>query len=102
MLVERDYGVAFYAGHRDGHDLIVELFRRDGRRGAALALRGEEILIFARDVAALRDEIGSLAHRDQPLGRELRVGEAPAERGVGDGGRFPNSKLPAEWLISMG
>src|SRR5256885_8106482 len=41
--------------------------RLERRPGAALALDGEGILLLARDLVALRDQLGRLAQRDRPV-----------------------------------
>ena len=45
-----------------GHDLVLEGAGRHRGAGAALALEGERVLVFARDAVALGDVLGGHAH----------------------------------------
>jgi len=84
MLVDRyDHGVAVAPTHPHRHDLVVEAARRDGAGRTLLAFRGEGVLRIAGDTVFVGDDLGGLPETDRPLVRKGRVGEAPAQDGVG-------------------
>src|SRR5436309_1407027 len=65
-------------GEGDRHELVREHARLERRPGAALALDGEGILLGARDLVALRDQLGRLAQRDRPVLFEPGIREPPS------------------------
>src|SRR3989475_9612877 len=66
-------------GEGDRHELVGEHARLERRPGAALALDGEGILLLARDLVALRDQLGRLAQRDRPVLFQPGIGEPPSD-----------------------
>ena len=84
MLVALDDdGLALSLRDGDRDDLVGESARLDGSDRALLALERERVLALARDVPALGDVLGGLAHRVRVVALgEARVDEAPAERRV--------------------
>ncbi|MCY1524978.1 hypothetical protein D9M68_599410 [compost metagenome] len=77
--------------HAHRHDFVIEQARGLGAGGALLALQGVEVLGFAADVVAARDDLGGLAHGVVDAGvfeLQARVDEVvlvDALQGQGDG-----------------
>src|SRR5690348_13070946 len=69
--------------HRDRDNLFRQPAALHGSTSLLLAEQGEGVLVLARNAASLGDIFGGLTEGvGVPRGLELRVREAPAERGI--------------------
>ncbi len=87
MFIPDDGGVgrgSWGVGEAHGHDFVIEGAVLLRARGAPLALRGEAILVGARDVVPFGDPLGRLAEGDRPVLRKLGIHEPPADGGIRD------------------